>query len=223
MMIINSYTVKEIGKTAGADIVGIADASRFTGAPEGCKPTDKLKNCNSVIVLGSPFPQEALSKSTVEYTEIRHGMVSKMDNAAKIVAKQIQKEGYKVKVINGLGGKYINGHFFGHISLKHAAELAGLGIINRNYLLTNPQYGNLLWFSAVLTDAQLEADEPAHYTVCDNCNRCVEMCPSGALDNPEQFGQKKCYATCYKVVKGKLELKCFVCRKVCHFRFGVKT
>jgi len=217
---INSDIIKKMGRAVGADLIGIASAHSFTGAPEGSRPIDKLQNCNSVIVLGSPFPQEAILKSTVEYTEIRHGMVGKMDEIAETVAKQIKKEGYKVKVIKGLGGKYNNGHFYGHISLKHAAELAGLGVISRNYLLTNPRYGNLLWFSAVLTDAQLETDIPAQYTVCDNCNLCVKSCPSGALDEPGNFGQRACYRTCYRVVKGILELKCFECRKVCPYRFG---
>lgn len=219
-MNVSSAKVKELGINAGAAIVGIAAAGDFTGAPEGCRPADKLQGCRSVIVLGSPFPREALAKSTVEYTVIRNGMVEKMDNAAKDVATRIKLSGYRSKVIGGLGGKRINGRFYGHISLKHAAELAGLGIIARNYLLTNPRYGNLLWLSAVLTDADLSPDKKSQFNVCDACDKCVAVCPSGALDNPDLFGQGECYKTCYKQVMGKLELKCFRCRTVCSYRFG---
>jgi epoxyqueuosine reductase QueG len=103
--------------------------------------------------------------------------------------------------------------------LKHAAELAGLGIIARNYLLTNPEYGNLLWFSAVLTDADLIPDKKAQYKICDNCNKCVETCPSGALNNPALFGKKEC-SRFFTIVNKKLEIKCFSCRKVCPYCFG---
>ena len=218
-MSITSAKVKDLGFKAGAAVVGVASADDFAGAPDGCKPADKLQGCRSVIVLGAPFPKEALEKTTVEYTVIRNGMVEKMDNAAKDVATGIKQEGFRAKAVDGLGGKRINGRFYGHISLKHAAELAGLGSITRNYLLTSARYGNLLWFSAVLTDAELSPDQPQRYDVCDACDKCVATCPAGALDNPALFGQAECYRTCSKQVMGKLELNCFRCPTVCAYRY----
>ena len=216
----NSEIVKEYGLNAGASVVGIANSKDFGLAPKGFKPTDALEGCLSVIVLGTPIPQEILLKTSAEYTETRNAMLEKMNNVAKNVAKKIKKDGYAVKAISGVGGKYVNGKLFGYISLKHAAELAGLGAINRNYLLTNPKYGNLLWFSAVLTDAELIPDEKNQDTVCDSCNKCVEICPSKALNNPALFGYKECNGTCWKLMNGKWELVCWNCRKVCPYRFG---
>jgi len=217
---LTSEIIKEYGLHAGASVVGIAASKDFDLAPEGFKPTDALEGCLSVVVLGTPFPQEALLKPTVEYTEIRNAMLKNMNTVAKDVAKRIKKDGYKVKAISGVSGKYADGKLYGHISLKHAAELAGLGIIGRNYLLTNSEYGNLLWLSAVLTDADLIPDGKAQYTVCDNCNKCVDICPSKALDNPASFRFKECQSTCRKMIEGKWELVCFMCRKVCPYRFG---
>jgi len=219
---INSETVKEYGLLAGASVVGIAASKDFGLAPDGFKPANNLEGCLSVVVLGAPFPQEALLDASVDYTEIRNGMLERMNAIAKEVTKQIKGNGYKAKAIGGVDGKYVNGKFFGRISLKHAAELAGLGVISRNYLLTNPEYGNLLWFSAVLTNADLIPDKKAQYTVCNNCNKCVEMCPSKALDNHALFENKKCQKTCWELVNGKWELKCWLCRKVCPYCFGSK-
>jgi len=217
---LNSETVKEYGISAGVSIVGIAAAKDFRSAPEGFKPADTLAGCLSVVVLGVPFPHESLRGSSAEYTEIRNAMLEKMNSAAKDVAKKIKKDGFNVKVISGAGTKSVNGKPYGRISLKHAAELAGLGVINSNYLLTSPEYGNLLWLSAVLTDADLTPDEKAQYTVCDNCGKCAEVCPSKALDNPDSFGYKECSGTCFKKIDGKWELVCFLCRRVCPYRFG---
>ena len=218
---LNSKTIKEYGIDAGASVVGIANSKDFELAPKGFKPTDRMKECLSVIVFGAPFPQESIDKNSAEYTNIRNRMLEKMDEVAENVAERIKNKGYKAQVIGGESGRYVKGKsFHGLISLKHAAEFAGLGIINRNDLLTNSQYGNLLWFSGVLTDANLLPDKKAQYTLCNNCNKCVEICPSRALDNPSLFGHKECRKTAYKQVKGKLQIECFLCRKVCPNCFG---
>ena len=220
---LTSKTVKEYGIQAGATVVGIAASKDFSLAPEGFKPSDNLEGCRSVIVLGSVMPKEVL-KNTVEYTASRNAMLTKMTDMAKEVAKRIKRDGCKAREISGAGGKWIDGNGkkeqHGYISLKHAAELAGLGIITRNYLLTNSQYGNLLWFSAVLTDANLIPDKKARHSInCGNCNKCVKACPSGALDNPALFGRQGC-SKFFTMANRKFEIKCFLCRTVCPYCFG---
>jgi len=218
---LSSEIVKEYGSNAGAVMIGIAAAEDFGSAPDDFKPSDNLENCRSVIVLAAPFSKESFQKTFVEYTDTRNETYKRMDNIAKEVAKQITHAGYKAKAIGGIGGKkWIDGVNHGHISLKHAAELAGLGVIGKNYLLINSEYGTRLWFSAVLTDAELVPDEKAAYSFCDDCNKCVEMCPSKALDDINSFGKKVCSRTCFKMVDKKWMLVCFLCRKVCPYCFG---
>ncbi len=221
---ITSGIVKEYGINAGADVVGIAAASDFSAAPEGFKPADVLPECCSVIVLGTTFSRSVLN-SIDQYSASRNAMLTTMTDTAKATAKRIKADGYKTKVISAAGGKWVDGdgrkEQFGCISLKHAAELAGLGVIGKNYLLTNPEYGNLLWFSAVLTDAELMPDEKVQFTtMCDNCNICVEACPAGALDDLTSFGKKGC-SSHYKIENGKFRIKCFLCRTVCPHAFGI--
>ena len=220
---LTSEIVKEYGLNAGASVVGIAAAKDFTLAPEGFKPSDNLEGCLSVVVLGGPISQEAILGDPVGFIDIRSALNVKMTDIANNVAKKIKADGYKVKAINGMGGKWVNGRQFGHISLKHAAELAGLGIIGRNYLLVNPQFGNLLWFSAVLTDAPLIPDKKMQNTICTCCNKCVEMCPSKALQTPALFGRKACEGTMFKRINNKWEIMCFICRKTCPHCFGTSA
>lgn len=220
---LTSAIVKEYGIHAGANVVGIAASKDFGLAPEGFKPTDVLPECLSVIVLGATFSPEVLHDID-EYTASRNAMLTSMTSMAKAVAKRVKAHGYKTKAISAAGGKWVEGdgrkEQFGYISLKHAAEIAGLGIIGKNYLLTNPQYGNLLWLSAVLTDAELIPDEKAQSTLCANCNKCVEACPVGALNDLSLFGKKGC-SSFFKIEDKKFKIKCYLCRTICPYGFGM--
>ena len=223
-----SLLVKEYALNAGAAVVGIAAAKDFVSAPEGFKPVDVMEDCCSVIVLGCPVPQEAiLSDDTVGFIDIRNAVNKKVTGIANDLEKWLKRQKYKAKSVTGMSGKWVERdgvkRQVGPISLKHAAELAGLGIIGRNYLLTNPQYGNILWFGAVLTDADLASDQRIEQNFCNDCNICAEACPSGALnDYPTTFERKKCEGSMFRMVNKKWEIMCFNCRKMCPHRFGIE-
>lgn len=213
--------IKELSHSLGADLVGIAPVERFVNAPKGHHPTDVVPTAKSVISLGMVLPKDTLEQNIRTYTDIRNDAVKKMDRVAAGVASELKKLKHKAVSIVSLSGKFVDGHFRSRVSLKHTAELAGLGVIARNYLLTNDKYGNLLWFTAVVTSLELEPDPLATYEVCNNCNLCVDLCPSGALTNEDNFSQKACRKVCYVTVKGVLELRCWQCRNVCPYKYGI--
>ena len=224
---LTSAAVKEYGVNAGASVVGVASAADFDQAPEGFKPADALPECQSVIVLGLNFPAEVLN-DIASYTASRNESLETVTNIAKKVERRVKASGYKAKAISGIGGKSVEKggrkEWFGHISLKHAAEIAGLGVIGKNYLLTSPKYGNMLWLSAVLTDARLDPDERLAPLICDNCDKCVEACPAGALNDRASDGRasidKKGCSRYFVIEEKKLKIKCFKCRAVCPRAFG---
>ena len=222
-MSLTSEIVKEYCRSAGAHVAGIAAASDFTQAPEGFHPTDALEGCVSVVVLGAPIPREAvLSDDMLGFIDIRSALNKSLKEAAKQVAKQIKAAGCKSRAIGGMDGKWVDGNTRGPISLKHAAELAGLGVIGKNYLLTNPEHGNLLWFSAVLTDAELTPDPKLLLDLCGSCGRCAAACPAHALDMPGTVIKKACDKNMFKQIDKKWEIVCFSCRKACPHRFGIE-
>ncbi len=104
----------------------------------------------------------------------------------------------------------------GIISLKHAAERAGLGKMGKNTLLINDRYGNMLWLGAVLTSAELEPDALASYQVCpENCSICLKSCPVNALDGIS-INQRKCGKHAFNNDQyGGWRIECNTCRKVC--------
>lgn len=65
---------------------------------------------------------------------------------------------------------------------RYWAQRAGLGFIGRNNCLIIPGKGSYYFLGEIVTTALLPPDEPCSLT-CGNCGRCVEACPSGALNN----------------------------------------
>jgi epoxyqueuosine reductase QueG len=150
-------------------------------------------------------------------------MIEKTNAVAKDVAKRLKDDGYKTKAVSGFGGKFIDGKQYGPFSMKHAAEIAGLGTIGRNMLLISPEYGTLLWFSAVLTDAELTPDKRVQFDICNDCNECVEACPIKALDDPASIKKIECGRNIFKMAEGKWEVVCYACRTVCPYCFGINS
>ncbi len=74
---------------------------------------------------------------------------------------------------------------------KALAVRAGLGFIGRNHLLIHPQLGPPLLLGELLTTLPLQPDEP-HEGACQDCDRCIQACPAGALQPDGFLDASKC-------------------------------
>jgi epoxyqueuosine reductase len=224
---IDSSLVKETAIELGALLCNIASAESFSQAPEGFHPRDVLPSCKSVVVLARRFnPSTLNAKSTSPYTVVRNDISAEMNHLAVALADFITAEGRDAVPIGSIGPDEYDaksGRYRGTISLKHAAELAGMGRIGRNTLLVNDRYGNMIWLSAVLTSAALEPDPPAAYETCiPGCTLCVDNCPVRALDG-EWLDQLACSKHAFGAKDGgDWKIHCFTCRKICPNCLGIK-
>ncbi len=110
--------------------------------------------------------------------------------------------------------------------LKIMAVRAGIGYYGKNSMVINPGFGSWLSFSAFFTDAELEIDQPINKS-CNDCDRCIRACPSGALSSPYRCDESKCINFHLPHNKRKIphEIRllcrnfigsaCSVCRDVC--------
>jgi epoxyqueuosine reductase len=77
------------------------------------------------------------------------------------------------------------------IALKPAAIISGLGVQGKNTLIVNPEHGPFVRFTSVLTQAEFEPDSPISEDVCSECTKCIDACPTKALQ-PYKIDIRRC-------------------------------
>lgn len=218
--------IKEFVLGMGADVCGVANIDRFSDAPKGFHPRDIFPDCRSVIVFGIALPKGlAKVESRLVYGHFNYAACPEIDWIANKTAKEIERVWGGCAVPMPSDGPYeywdaekLEGR--GLISMKHAAVLAGLGIMGKSTLLINEKYGNMLVLGVILTDIDLASDPLAESLCIEGCNLCIRNCPSKALDG-NRADQSRCRPNTYGTnARGFDTVNCNKCRTVCPMRFG---
>ena len=106
------------------------------------------------------------------------------------------------------------------------AERAGLGWIGKNANFIVPKAGSFFFISEIITDLELEYDEPKINDLCGACRNCIDACPTEAIVAPGMIDSRKCisYLTIElrdeipEEFKGKFKDRvfgCDICQDVC--------
>jgi epoxyqueuosine reductase len=107
------------------------------------------------------------------------------------------------------------------------AQRSGLGWVGKNGNLINKQSGSFYFIATLITDIELEYDEPFAKDYCGTCTRCIDECPTDAILPDKVVDGSKCisYFTIElkemmipDEMKGKFDnwmFGCDVCQDVC--------
>lgn len=109
---------------------------------------------------------------------------------------------------------------------KAWAKRSGLGWIGKNTNLINPKAGSFFFIAELIIDLELIPDGPIK-DYCGTCTRCIDACPTDALNTPYQIDATKCIS--YLTIelkdqllpsefKGKMDnwmFGCDICQDVC--------
>lgn len=223
---LTSEILKNCAKKFNASGCGIANIERFSDAPIGFSPTDVFSRCKSVVVFIKQMPTGSIfAENPVPYTYTTKIMFEEIDRISMELLRCCQANGADAVIIPP-DAPYLywdeeNKVGKGIISLKHAAAKAGLGIIGRNSLLINPNYGNMVYIGAILVDVELEQDKLVEDFSCiPNCNKCINICPQHAIINGE-VEQKLCRERSILTTERNFKIyNCNECRKVCPLMIG---
>jgi len=116
------------------------------------------------------------------------------------------------------------------------AQRSGLGWVGKNGNLINKQMGSFFFIATLITDLDLEADEPFVKDYCGTCTRCIDACPTDAILPGKVVDGSKCISYFTIELKEMLipgEMKgrfdnwmfgCDICQDVCPWnRFAQPT
>jgi epoxyqueuosine reductase len=197
--LVTNQEIESFSKTLGISLIGVTTAERLRDLPTGNvldvtrlqSVLEVLPSTRSVIiaayktwdpifnvVASGPTWLKEIVPLESQGSEFYQLYSQVLDAKAWALAHYLQTNGFEAIVSR-------------RISLKPAAVESGLGARGKNTLVINPEYGPFVRFTAILTSAELEPDEPSALDVCGDCLRCVETCPTKAL-RPYEIDIRRC-------------------------------
>lgn len=103
---------------------------------------------------------------------------------------------------------------------------AGLGWLGKNSMLINPKKGSFFFVGELISDMELTADSPFEKNYCGSCTKCIDACPTGAIEEAYQVNATKCIS--YHTIEIKDDIPeelakkfqgrffgCDICQDVC--------
>ncbi|MFT9598249.1 tRNA epoxyqueuosine(34) reductase QueG [Mesobacillus sp.] len=81
----------------------------------------------------------------------------------------------------------------GELVDRAVAERAGIGWSGKNCSIITPEFGSYVYLGEMITNIPFEPDTPMEDR-CGSCNKCVDVCPTGALIQGGQLDAQKCIA-----------------------------
>ncbi|PFA69525.1 tRNA epoxyqueuosine(34) reductase QueG [Bacillus sp. AFS015802] len=112
----------------------------------------------------------------------------------------------------------------GELVDRAVAERAGIGWSGKNCSVITPEFGSYVYLGEMVTNLPFSPDTPME-DQCGTCNKCVDVCPTGALIEGGQLDAQKCIAFLtqtkgfladeYRVKLGNRLYGCDTCQTVC--------
>ena len=113
------------------------------------------------------------------------------------------------------------------------AVRCGLGFIGKNTTLIHPKKGSFFFIGHLFLPLELEETGKTLPNRCGRCTKCLDACPTGALEAPFRIDARKCISYLTIEYKGSLDgydpkafngwmYGCDICQDVCPYnRFSL--
>lgn len=202
----------ELAKTNGADIVGFASANRFNKDNNIFKIMPETKTVIGLAfrVLrgiyrgteeGTTYYQyttmgvETMEETILPMAQLRIAMELEEKGFMALPQRrhqQIMKEDNSTNPEVAYDSVYRGKANELQMDFLEAAIKCGLGEKSLHGALLTDEFGPMVRYCFVLTDAELEESEIVQPHLCDKCGECIKGCPGKAIDKDGNLDPWQC-------------------------------
>jgi epoxyqueuosine reductase QueG len=194
-----SRDVRRVAMKSGADLVGVCLPESLYQLPDHENRIKEMVKDPKAIVVAAvrmfPSPIECSEKNVRPAQYETYCLYSELDKIAFDVSRFLDDSGFEAAAIPTFLPVEMSPAkrgLTGDVSLRHAAEEAGLGRIGINRLLLTEKFGPRVRIAGVITDAPLQPDSKIKEEICNRCGECIRACPTGAISEDGKVEIKKC-------------------------------
>jgi epoxyqueuosine reductase len=196
-------------------------------------PSGLLKDCRAVVCLAYPYSREkpctpdgfSASRYSEPLLDDYHVRLRKLAGEVAGVIRRLHPDSRSRVCVDSAP-----------VMERSLAAAAGVGFIGKNTSLIVPGVGSCVYLVEILTTAPLASTPPLPESAgsCGECNRCVDVCPAGALEAPYRLDARKCLS--YLTIEhrapvnaetgrimGSCILGCDRCQEVCPFNANMNS
>jgi epoxyqueuosine reductase len=194
-------------------------------------PAGLLKGCRAVVCLAYPYSRKkpctpdgfCMSRYSEPLLDDYHVRLRSLAGEVAAVVRQ-RYPGSRSRVCVDSAP----------VMERSLAAEAGVGFIGKNTSLIVPGVGSCVYLAEILTTAPLVPTSPLPESAgsCGDCTRCLDACPTGALEAPYRLDAGKCLS--YLTIEhkapvnlgtgrlmGSCILGCDRCQEVCPYNAGM--
>ncbi|MDM5226821.1 tRNA epoxyqueuosine(34) reductase QueG [Cytobacillus sp. NJ13] len=238
--------VIEYSKTIGIDKIGFTEASTFDEMKNrlirqqelqyqsGFEEPDIEKRVNPGLLMDKP--RSIISIAVAYPSKMKVRVVSKRGERRgifcraswgkdyhHILRERLQKleEFIQSRIPEAICKSMVD---TGELVDRAVAQRAGIGWSGKNCSIITPEFGSYVYLGEMITNLPFEPDKPMEDR-CGSCNKCVDVCPTGALIQGGQLDAQKCIAFLtqtkgflaepYREKLGNRLYGCDTCQTVC--------
>jgi epoxyqueuosine reductase len=202
--------------------------------PVNARPEFLLKAAKTLLIFTADYYSSVPERPSLDYGRVASYAVGK--DYHKVLRRKIQELALHSEAFKNL---LTQSRFFTDavpLLEKSFAVKAGLGFQGKNTLLISKKSGSYKFIAELITDLEFEPDieESEHSSSCAKCTRCIDVCPTGALDDPYFLDARKCISYWTIENRGEIpvEMKkgigewifgCDLCQEVCPYNRKLST
>jgi len=218
--------------------------------PINARPEFLLNSAKTLLIFTADYYSPVPARPSLDYGRIASYAVGK--DYHKVLRKKIRELALYSEPFKNLLAQ--SRFFTDAVPLleKSFAVKAGLGFQGKNTLLISKKSGSYKFIAELITDLEFEpdseesehnfiykADENLEHgaeqrSLCAKCTRCVDVCPTGALDDLYFLDARKCISYWTIENRGEIPVEmrkeigewvfgCDLCQEVCPYNRKVST